>query len=266
MAVIEMLEVRFQADISKFSAQLAGIAAQIGGVGRALEDGRMQLSGAAAGLVQGVAQALQAGAAMSAAPRTAGTLVSERFSSAIAGGSRLAALSARQVASAADFSRDGGVSAARSAGAALSRGFANGISSGQSGVLRAVNRVVDTAIARIRSALQIHSPSRVSFEMGGFFGEGFAQGISASIRLAERSVDMLSMASVSALSGAPETAASPAFDAAGLAGMMRAAVNEALGGTSIVIPLNVDGVKLGEASIRGINRVTRSTGRLMLEI
>jgi len=48
--------------------------------------------------------------------------------------------------------------------------------------------------------------------------------------------------------------------------MMRSAVDEALGSTSLVIPLNVDGVKLGEASIRGINRVTRAAGRVLLEI
>ena len=47
---------------------------------------------------------------------------------------------------------------------------------------------------------------------------------------------------------------------------VRAAVEAALGGTELVIPLQVDGMKLGEASIRGINRVTRSAGRLLLEI
>ena len=35
---------------------------------------------------------------------------------------------------------------------------------------------------------------------------------------------------------------------------------------NITIPLSVDGMKLGEASIRGINAVTRSAGRLLLEI
>ena len=45
-----------------------------------------------------------------------------------------------------------------------------------------------------------------------------------------------------------------------------AAVQSALGGMEITIPLNVDGMKLGEASIRGINAVTKSAGRLLLTI
>ena len=44
------------------------------------------------------------------------------------------------------------------------------------------------------------------------------------------------------------------------------AVNAALGDLNITIPLNVDGIKLGEASIRGINAVTRNAGRLLLNI
>ena len=44
------------------------------------------------------------------------------------------------------------------------------------------------------------------------------------------------------------------------------AVQRALGGMNLTVPLYVDGMKLGEASIRGINAVTRSAGRVLLEI
>ena len=47
---------------------------------------------------------------------------------------------------------------------------------------------------------------------------------------------------------------------------VRAAVEEALGGVTLTVPLNVDGMKLGEASIRGINAVTRSTGKVLLKL
>ena len=63
MAVVETLEVRFQADLSKFSAQLTQLAAQIGGVGMALEAGRGRLFQGGSGLINTVGQALQAGAA-----------------------------------------------------------------------------------------------------------------------------------------------------------------------------------------------------------
>ena len=39
-----------------------------------------------------------------------------------------------------------------------------------------------------------------------------------------------------------------------------------LGGETLTVPLNVEGMRLGEASIRGINAVTRSTGRVLLKL
>ena len=50
------------------------------------------------------------------------------------------------------------------------------------------------------------------------------------------------------------------------ASAVQTAVERALGGMQLTVPLNVDGMKLGEASIRGINAVTRSAGRVLLNI
>ena len=52
----------------------------------------------------------------------------------------------------------------------------------------------------------------------------------------------------------------------GFARMVQSAVDSALGNVQLTIPLNVDGMKLGEASIRGINAVTRSAGSVLLNI
>ena len=41
---------------------------------------------------------------------------------------------------------------------------------------------------------------------------------------------------------------------------------KALENVNLTIPIHVDGMKLGEASIRGINAVTRSAGRLLLNL
>ena len=41
---------------------------------------------------------------------------------------------------------------------------------------------------------------------------------------------------------------------------------QALENVNLTIPIHVDGMKLGEASIRGINAVTRSAGRLLLNL
>jgi len=264
MAVVETLEVRFQADMSKLSAQLKQLTMQVGGLSDALDAGKGNLAMSAAGLIQSVAEALRSGAAMSAAPMEAGNALTARFSQALLAGRSTAAAAARQVSGAANFSNSSAASSAYSAGAALGQGFANGVSSKYSAVMSAVNRIVNAAVSRMRAALQIHSPSKVSFEMGGFFGEGFAEGVYASIRAAEESVHALSGAARASMDAS--AADVPRTDADGLTGMMQAAVNAALGSTNIVIPLHVDGMKLGEASIRGINSVTRSTGRMMLEI
>lgn len=264
MAVVETLEIRFRADLGKFGEQLAALSERISGIGNALQAGRSAFAGNAAGLIREVAEALRGGAATNQAPGEAGRLLAEGFSRGILSGRGAAAQAARMAAAAADYASPAALSAAYLTGAQLSQGFANGITSRSGAVMAAVNRVVNAALSRIRSALQIHSPSRVSFEIGGYFGEGFADGIRASIRMAEEGAAAISGAAASAL--AAPAAVHNVQDAAGLGGMVRAAVDEALGGTSIVVPLHVDGMKLGEASIRGINRVTRSAGRLMLEI
>lgn len=264
MAVVETLEVRFRADMGDLSAQLHQLAAQVGGLSDALDAGRGNLALSASALIRGVADALRSGAAMSSAPTEAGNALTNCFSQAILGGSAAAASAARQVSGAAVFSNPAALAAARSAGAALGQGFANGIASKYSAVMSAANRIANAAANRIRSALRIHSPSKVSFELGGYFGEGFADGIYASMHMAQQSVNALSGGARSTLA---VSAAAPAVqNPAGLSGVVQAAVQDALGGTSIVIPLHVDGMKLGEASIEGINRVTRSTGRVMLEI
>ena len=266
MAVIETLELRFQANLGKVNAQLNGLASCVSALGAALEGQREALATGAAALVQSVAEALRSNAGLSAAPEEAGRALAGRFALGILSGQTAAAGAAQSLCSAARFSGSGAVGAAHSAGAALGQGFANGISSQYGAVMRAADRIANAAVSRIRSALRIHSPSKVSYALGGNFGEGFAGGVRDSLRLAEQSAAALSGGAASALEFSPATGRGMEADGEGLAGLVGAAVREALGGTEIVIPLNVDGVKLGEASIRGINLVTRSAGRLLLEI
>ena len=153
--------------------------------------------------------------------------------------------------------------AATSAGAQLGQGFANGIASKYGAVMAAANRIANAAVSRIRSALSIHSPSKVTYDLGAFFGEGFSQGIAASIASAESSAARLSEAAADRLNPA---ASADFAEHGGLSESMRAALDAALGGTDLNVTLEVDGMRLGEASIRGINRVTRSAGRVLLEI
>lgn len=149
-----------------------------------------------------------------------------------------------------------GLPSARSAGVQMSAGFASGIRSGGSVISAAVSSVVNSALSRMRSLLAIHSPSRVTQELGEYFSEGFAQGVAGCAAEAGRAADVLSGSAVSAL-----TKSLPVDF-----GVDSSLTGRALESLQLTVPLFVDGMKLGEASIRGINAVTRSAGKVLLNI
>ena len=150
------------------------------------------------------------------------------------------------------------VSSMRQAGTQLSAGLAAGIRAGKSQVLRAASEVANAAASRIRSALQIRSPSRVARDLGAQFSEGFALGVLDGQARAAMTAGSLAQAASGAISAAPMPQAQD--------GELIAAVERALGNLTVVAPIQVDGVRLGEAAISGINAVRRATGRQMLEI
>lgn len=228
MATVETLRVRFEANAGALSAQLSALSNQLARIGSALD---------------GVGAAWASGITLGAAQVSSAAL---------------------SVADGTVFASAAAVAAARQAGLQLSRGFAKGISAGMGTVTQAVSRVVNAAVARVKSALRIHSPSRVTFELGGFFGEGFAEGIEATLNRAEAGASDLAAGASAQLS--PGARLSGEIGQSSAAREIAEALSAAMGETQLVVPINVDGMKLGEASIRGINRVRASTGRLMLDI
>ena len=199
------------------------------------------------------------------APESAANKLVSRMANGISAKKAAVSQAAGQVVSAANFSSKSAETQASNAGANLSQGFANGISSKLSAVKSSVSSIVNAAVSKIKEKLKIHSPSKVTFSMGSFFGEGFSGGIAASVKSVQLSAASLSSAAADMLK-TDSASFAQARGEGGVGAMMLGAVNEALGNTSLVIPLNVDGVKLGEASIRGINRATRAAGRVLLEI
>ncbi|HIS02416.1 MAG TPA: hypothetical protein IAA75_00780 [Candidatus Pullichristensenella avicola] len=149
-------------------------------------------------------------------------------------------------------------SSMRQAGLQLSAGLAAGIRAGKSQVLSAASEVANAAASRIRSALRIHSPSRVARDLGARFSEGFALGVLDGQARAALSAGELAQTAGGAVSAAPMPKAQD--------GELIAAIERALGTLTVVAPIQVDGVRLGEAAISGINAVRRATGRQMLEI
>lgn len=231
---LETLKIEFQAESSGLEMRLSTLIQKLDGFAGTLD-------------------------AVAISARPAGDAAAAAFASGIEQGSGQARQAAVNVVRAAKFADASAVRQATQAGAALTNGFARGISSRSSAVYSAVQRMVSRATQMIRSQLGIHSPSKVAGQFGAYFGAGFAQGIQGSVAaVSTASSHMADAATFGLQAGLPREVreAAPISDA----------VNAALGDLNITIPLNVDGIKLGEASIRGINAVTRNAGRLLLNI
>ncbi|MBE5787969.1 MAG: hypothetical protein E7324_10635 [Clostridiales bacterium] len=147
------------------------------------------------------------------------------------------------------------------AGVQAGEGLRSGLLSRQGAVAAAARQVAQAAAAALRSALQIHSPSRLTYQAGRYFDEGLMQGIESSAgrvekeagALGERTAQALHFPQVEwpqAVSSTPDTP-SPDMD-------------QLLSRIAITIPLEVDGYRLGMAAIEGINRVSQGTGRVEL--
>jgi len=230
MSTLETLEICFAANLNGVDEQLNLLTARLGGLSTA---------------------ALSAG--------LHGQTFAQQFAAGILAGASGAAFAASRLSAAANLT--GGTENAVLSGYALSAGFASGIRSGSGIVGAAVSAIVNTATRRIRSLLSIHSPSQVAAGFGEYFGEGFALGIRDTATQVEQAAGALSGAAMSGLSALPQPAA-----ASGTGRQAQSGADAVPENLHFTIPLMVDGIKLGEASIRGINAVTRSAGRVLLEI
>lgn len=235
MSVLDTLEICFQANLNGVDSQLRGISDQLTGL---------------SGTVRGAEGDM----------RRAGRTMMSALSAGIRAGGAQAAAAASSVARSLRF--DGGASAAQSAGRNLAIGFASGIRSGSGAVGAAASALAQTALRRMRSTLAIHSPSKVTAGFGHYFGEGFANGIGGTMDQVSRAANNLSGAALSSLR--PATLSIPG--ASGIQTQVASAVHDALGSVTLTVPLYVDSMKLGEASIRGINAVTKSAGRILLTL
>lgn len=80
----------------------------------------------------------------------------------------------------------------RSAGYNAGMGFYSGLASTQGAIMGLASSIAASVSARIRSALRIHSPSRVLMDLGSYAGEGLAVGLEKSKRYVNNAVDGLS--------------------------------------------------------------------------
>lgn len=75
------------------------------------------------------------------------------------------------------------------AGSDLIQGFINGITAAGDWVINTVRSLCDDALGAVKAFFGIASPSRVMARMGGYVGDGFAEGIAASAPSVVRAMD-----------------------------------------------------------------------------
>ncbi len=84
------------------------------------------------------------------------------------------------------------------AGRYVGYGFDDGLWSTRWTIYNTAEVIATNAANRMRRALRIHSPSRVTMEIGGYFGEGFAIGISDSAKAVSDAVTDMTAESLNA--------------------------------------------------------------------
>ena len=70
-------------------------------------------------------------------------------------------------------------SQAQSAGRNMGQGFLNGLNSMSGSIIGRARSIANQAASAMRSALKIHSPSRVTAKIGQYTGQGLEQGMLA---------------------------------------------------------------------------------------
>lgn len=153
------------------------------------------------------------------------------------------------------------------------------------GMLRGVGAVSQIADASLRSMAGALDFSMGSLKAGAYaagaaVGTRFAEGLRSRKGAVDGAVKYLTASALSALNrllgsgtsatadagtGTTSSVTATRFDEGTLAGGTGARAGESAV-SSITIPISVDGIKLGEACVKGLSRVSKLTGRGVIEI
>lgn len=256
MAVVETLEIEFRAQTRQLSARLGELTKRFSQLGTALPHALEQLRASTGALVRDTARSMEAG--MGDAPEHVGRAMLHALADGMAGGAAAARSAARAAVGSISFADARARTSAQAAGAMLCAGLAKGIASGHSEVVAAAGRIANAAAARLRQVLQIHSPSRVTLEMGAYFSEGFASGIRSAVYSARQSAEALGTSAAHSLrvSAVPRVKTSThggsGIDTDALASAILSGIRAS--GLGVV---NLDGKRLAQS----INRETLRTGK-----
>jgi hypothetical protein len=119
---------------------------------------------------------------------TAGTFISQGFTQGIQSRAGSALSKARTMVSSVTSALNAGRGKARSAGANISKGFAQGMQSQLGAIRSAAAQMAAAADKALRAKAKIHSPSDLTDDAGGDFGQGWINGISGKAKAARKAI------------------------------------------------------------------------------
>ena len=133
--------------------------------------------------------------------KTSGRAVGNNFNSGVMAGMAAAATTASMMSNTTVAAMRSAAGGAYNSGVYIGAGLARGMSS-QIGPVRAAATQLAAAAEAIRAKAQIHSPSKVSDKLGGYYGTGFGNGILDKVKYVKRAV--MHLVDIPALASAPE--------------------------------------------------------------
>lgn len=110
--------------------------------------------------------------------RSSGNAVGNNFNNGVRNGMNRAVSTARSMSASTVSAMRSAGSGSYSCGVYIGAGLANGMASQVGRVRSVAAQLAAAAEAAIRAKAQIHSPSKVTDKLGGYFGEGWVNGIS----------------------------------------------------------------------------------------
>ncbi len=172
---------------------------------------------------------------------TIATQAMSRFNAAIGSGGARAVATSRNMARSIVSSMNGASGGAYSAGRNIGVGLANGMESQLGRVRSVAAQLAAAAEAAIRAEAKIHSPSRVTQELGEYFGDGWADGIQS--RIADAHHAAAELVSVPSLASMPTISN---YGNATLNDVYEYRSNETY---TIIVPLDLDGREVAKATV-----------------
>lgn len=177
--------------------------------------------------------------------KSSGKAVGNNFNNGVSSGMKRAVSTARSMSSSTVSAMRSAGSGSYSCGVYIGTGLANGMASQLGRVRSIATQLAAAAEKAIRAKAQIHSPSKVADKLGGYFGEGWVNGILDKIADAKEASEQLIQI--------PNLAPVPSIDMSMRAGI--AELNNDYDYTrnetyTIYVPVEVDGRQVAKATAK----------------